>query len=87
MDFSAVVAADASAALYNLTATNTVAGGYITAHPSGTAVPEASSVNWSAGGQSRAALTVSSLAAAKKVGLFAFTPADAIVDLSGWFTS
>jgi hypothetical protein len=87
MDFSTIVTADAGAALYNLTATNTVAGGYLTAHPSGSPVPEASSVNWSAGGQSRAALTVSSLAAAKKVGLFALTPADAVLDLSGWFTS
>lgn len=87
MDFSSVVASNASAALYNLTATNTVAGGYLTAHPSGTGLPEASSVNWSAGGQSRAALTISSLAAAKKVGLFALTPADAVLDLSGWFTS
>ena len=50
------------AALYNLTATNTVAGGYLTAHASGTPVPDASSVNWSAAGQSRAALTISSLA-------------------------
>ncbi len=87
MDFSTVVAGDAGAALYNLTATNTVAGGFLTAHPSGSAVPEASSVNWSAGGQSRAALTISSLAAAKKVGLFAFSPADAVLDLSGWFSS
>ena len=88
MDFSTVRgSASAGAALYNLTATNTVAGGYLTAHPSGTPVPLASSVNWSAGGQSRAALTVSSLAAAKKVGLFALTPADAVLDLSGWFTA
>jgi hypothetical protein len=87
MDFSTFVAVDAGAALYNLTATNTVAGGFITAHPNGSGLPEASSVNWSAGGQSRAALTVSSLAAAKKVGLFAFSPADAVIDLSGWFTS
>jgi hypothetical protein len=87
MNFSNLVAGNASAALYNLTATNTVAGGYLTAHPSGSAVPEASSVNWSAGNQSRAALTISSLAAAKKVGLFAFTPADAVLDLSGWFSS
>jgi glucose/arabinose dehydrogenase len=87
MDFHHLVPPNAGAALYNLTATNTVAGGYLTAHPSGTVVPEASSVNWSAGGQSRAALTISSLAAAQKVGLFAFTATDAIIDLSGWFTS
>ena len=64
-----------------------MAGGYLTAHPSGSPLPEASSVNWSGGGQNRAALTVSSLAAAKKVGLFAFTATDAVIDLAGWFTS
>jgi len=87
MNFSTAVDPNAGAALYNLTATNTVAGGYLTAHPSGTPVPLASSVNWSAGGQNRAALTISSLASAMKVGLFAFTPADAVLDLSGWFTA
>ena len=86
MDFSPFVAASAVSALYNLTATNTVAGGFITAHPAGSAVPVASSVNWSGPGQSRAALTVSSLAAAKKVGLFAFSDVDAVIDLAGWFT-
>src|SRR5262249_5755837 len=34
MDFSPVVVSNATAALFNLTATNTVAGGYLTAHPS-----------------------------------------------------
>ncbi len=87
MDFSTSVGSTAVAALYNLTATNTVAGGYLTAHANGTPVPVASSVNWSGAGQNRAALTVSSLAAAKKVGLFAFTDTDAVVDLAGWFTS
>jgi len=87
MDFSTAIPGNAAAALYNLTATNTVAGGYLTAHPAGTPVPLASSVNWSAGGQNRAALTISSLAAAKKVGLFAFSPVDAVIDLSGWFTT
>jgi len=85
MDFTNFVAPGSGSALYNLTATNTVAGGYLTAHPFGSAVPEASSVNWSGASQNRAALTISSLASAGRNGLFAFTSADAIVDLAGWF--
>jgi hypothetical protein len=87
MDFTNFVAAGSGSALYNLTATNTVAGGYLTAHPAGTPVPLASSVNWSGPAQNRAALTISSLASGDKVGLFAFTGVDAIIDLSGWFSS
>jgi hypothetical protein len=84
-DFTTVVSGGAGSALYNLTATNTVAGGYLTAHPAGTPLPLASSVNWSGAQQHRAALTISSLSAAKKVSLFAFTDADAVIDLAGWF--
>jgi hypothetical protein len=87
MDFTTFVAAGSGSALYNLTATNTVAGGYLTAHPAGTPLPGASSVNWSGANQNRAALTISSLASADKTALFAFTSADAVIDLSGWFTS
>jgi glucose/arabinose dehydrogenase len=74
-----------SAVLYNLTATNTIAGGFITAHPAGTPLPAASSVNWSAAGQSRAALTVSSLASSNTVDLAASSSVDAVIDVSGWF--
>ena len=87
MDFTNFVAPDAVGALYNLTATNTVGGGFLTAHPAGTPVPLTSSVNWSGPGQHRAALTISSLASARKVGIFDFSDADAIIDLAGWFTS
>jgi glucose/arabinose dehydrogenase len=86
MDFTTFVSGTGSA-LYNLTATNTVAGGYLTAHPAGTPVPTASSVNWSGAQQNRAALTISSLASGGKVGLFAFSSVDAIIDLSGWFNA
>jgi glucose/arabinose dehydrogenase len=86
MDFTNSVSPGTGSALFNLTATNTVAGGYLTAHPAGTPVPAASSVNWSGPQQNRAALTISSLAASR-VSLFAFTAADAIIDLAGWFAT
>ena len=85
MNFTGLAPGPADAVLYNLTATNTVDGGFITAHPSNTLLPVASSVNWSGPGQNRAALTISSLAAANLVGLYAKTPVDAIIDVSGWF--
>jgi hypothetical protein len=85
MNFTGLAPGPADAVLYNLTATNTVDGGFITAHPSSTPLPVASSVNWSGPGQNRAALTISSLASANVVGLFAKTPVDAIIDVSGWF--
>ena len=85
MNFTGLAPGPATAVLHNLTATNTIAGGFITAHPHGTARPNASSVNWSASNQSRAALTVSSLAGGGIVDLYALTAVDAIIDVSGWF--
>ncbi len=85
MDFTTLMPGADAAVLYNLTATNSSAGGFITAHPSGTPRPNASSVNWSAAGQNRAALTISSLSGANTVKLYALTSVDAIIDVSGWF--
>jgi glucose/arabinose dehydrogenase len=87
LDLSTFVTPGSTGAIYNLTATNTVAGGYLTAHPAGTPLPLASSVNWSGPNQNRAALTITSLAANNKVGLFAFSAADAVVDLAGFFSA
>jgi hypothetical protein len=87
MDFTTFAPAGSGSVLYNLTATNTVAGGYLTAHPSGTPLPNASTVNWSGAQQNRAASAISSLASHGEVGLFALTNADAIIDVSGWFAS
>jgi len=85
MNFTGLAPSPSAAVLYNLTVTNTVDGGFITAHPASTPVPNASSVNWSGPDQNRAALTVSSLSSANVVGLFAKTPVDAVIDVSGWF--
>ena len=56
MNFTGLAPGPAAAVLYNLTITNTVDGGFITAHPASSPVPDASSVNWSGPGQNRAAL-------------------------------
>ena len=84
-DFTNVAPGPAAAVLANITVTNTVLGGYLTAHPAGAPVPNASSVNWSGPGQDRAALTITSLSSANRVGLYALTATDAIIDVSGWF--
>ncbi len=85
MNFTGLAPSPSDAVLYNLTATDTIAGGFITAHPVGTPLPNASSVNWSGPFQNRAALTVSSLASANSIDLTASTAVDAIIDVSGWF--
>jgi glucose/arabinose dehydrogenase len=87
MNFTSAEPGGEIAVLYNLTATNTSAGGYLTAHPQGTARPVASSVNWSGAGQSRAALTVSSLSGSGVVKIYALTATDALIDVGGWFQS
>ena len=51
MDFTTLTPGADAAVLYNLTVTNRIAGGFITAHPFGTARPNASSVNWSGPGR------------------------------------
>ncbi len=72
----------AMAVLTNLTATNTVGGGYLTAYPTAGPRPLASTVNWSGANQSRAALA----ALTPQLEVFAYSDADVVMDLSGWFT-
>ena len=76
---------EAIAQLTNVTATNTVAGGFLTTYAAGSVVGPASSVNWSGPDQHRAALTGGGLGAGA-IGLFASSPTDVVVDLAGWFT-
>lgn len=78
----------ATAVVYNLTATNTTAGGYLTAFP-GTQPnpPNASNLNFSAG-QTVAVLALTGYGDNGRVNLY--NPAgetDVIVDLAGYFTS
>jgi hypothetical protein len=52
-------ASGARAAVFNLTVTDTVGGGYLAAFPAGTAYQSTSSVNWSSTGSTIAALVIS----------------------------
>jgi hypothetical protein len=85
MDFSSLAPGPSSAVIYNLTAANTVSGGFLSARPSGTDFTGTSSVNWSGPNQVRSTLTISSLAGDNTVDLLASSATDAVIDVSGWF--
>jgi uncharacterized repeat protein (TIGR01451 family) len=85
LPFRPFVPAEATAVFANVTATNTVAGGFLTTYAAGSVVGPASSVNWSGPDQHRAALTGGDLGAGA-IGLYASSPTDVVVDLAGWFT-
>ena len=84
--YTARVSAGAIALVHNLTVDATGPGGFLTAYPTGSALPLASNVNWSGANQTRASATISNLANAGQVNYYAKTATDLIVDISGWFT-
>jgi uncharacterized repeat protein (TIGR01451 family) len=83
--FDRLVPAAATTVIYNLTATQTAAGGFLTTYAAGQSRPLASSVNWSGPDQNRAAFNGSALGAGRGVDNYAFSATDVIVDLAGWF--
>ena len=86
LPFGGLVPAAATSVIYNLTATQTAAGGFLTSYAAGQPRPLASSVNWSGPGQNRAAFNGSALGTGRGVDQFAYSATDVIVDLAGWFT-
>jgi LPXTG-site transpeptidase (sortase) family protein len=76
---------DATAAVVNLTITETFAPGFWTAFPSGTNLPLASSVNASFGGQTVASQAIVPLGNGA-FDVFAQTGGHLIVDVAGYFT-
>ncbi len=74
-----------SAAVVQLTVTNTTGPGYLTAYPTGSTPPTASNVNWASGQttSNRAVVTVGSNG---KISLFANSTTDVIVDVVGYFS-
>ncbi len=79
-----VVGVDANAAMLNITATNTVADGYVTVWPCGTPSPTASNLNISPGATvANAVLT--GLDAADEVCVSSNVATDIIIDVQGWF--
>jgi photosystem II stability/assembly factor-like uncharacterized protein len=85
---AAGVPQNATAAVLNVTATNTTAnGGYLVVYPAGGPLPTASSLNFDRG-QTVAVRQVVPLGAGGAITITAFnSSADVVVDLNGWFAS
>jgi uncharacterized protein YkwD len=76
----------AQAAVLNLTVTGTTASSYVSAYPAGEPRPNASNLNFSAGG-TVANRAMVKLGAGGKVSLFnGAGSADLIIDVNGWYT-
>jgi hypothetical protein len=74
-----------AAVAINLTITNPLDDGFLTASPSGVSVPNASNVNFSRG-QTVAGLAFTRLGANGAANLFSFASTNVIADVSGYFT-
>jgi hypothetical protein len=79
------VPADATALVVNLTATGSLAGGYLTAFAAGSARPGTSMVNTDGADQTRAATAIVPVSALG-IDVFASSSTHLIVDVFGWFT-
>jgi len=79
------VPADASAAVLNVTVTETQAPGYVTVWPCGSTRPTASSLNFVAG-STVANGVISKIGDGGKVCLFVSNPTQLIVDVAGYFS-
>jgi secreted trypsin-like serine protease len=77
---------EVSAVTLNVTATAPEAPGYLTAFPCGSAVPEASTVNYVAGQTVPNAATVP-LADDGSICVFTFSTSNVIVDVTGWYST
>jgi hypothetical protein len=73
-----------SAATVNLTVTNTHGGGYLTAFPCGTSLPNASNLNFGEG-QTIANLSITKVGADGAICIFTSATTDLVVDLNGGF--
>jgi hypothetical protein len=81
------VPATATAAVVNVTVTNTSAPGFLTVWPDGTAKPVASNVNWKTGKTNANRVTVS-LPADGKIDIFnSGGTTDVIVDVNGYYST
>ena len=75
-----------TAVLQNLTVTGTQGWGFLTAYPSGTTRPDASNLNYTGAGQTRAALTLTQLSADRIERVFSYGSTHVIVDRYGVFS-
>jgi len=75
----------ATAALINLTATNTNAAGFLSVFPNGTVWPGTSTINWFAANSNIANTTIVALDALRRFKVHAVGSADFVVDVIGFF--
>ncbi len=78
------IAADATAAVINLTTTNSTRGGYMTAFPCGQPAPPSSNLNWIAG-EDRAVGAIVGLGLGRTLCLMSEVPTNVIVDVTGYY--
>jgi M6 family metalloprotease-like protein len=79
------VPADASAVVLNVTAVTALTGGFVTVHPRGTGLPNASNLNF-APGQTIPNLVIARVGAGGDVCFFTSGVTHLIVDVAGWLT-
>lgn len=77
----------ASSVVLNLTATQTVGGGYLEAYPEGATRPTASNVNWSATGSTIPNLVVVPIGSDGNVSIYVHGTSHVIADVSGYFST
>jgi hypothetical protein len=77
----------ATSAVLNLTATQTVGGGYLEAYPEGATRPTASNVNWSATGTTIPNLVVVPIGSDGNVSIYVHGTSHVIADVSGYFST
>ena len=82
----ASVPAAASAVVLNVTATNSLAAGFVTVWPAGGPRPTVSNLNVVRAGQTIPNLVIVPVGANGTVSLFSQTGTDLVVDITGWFT-
>ena len=78
------IAADATAAVINLTTTNSTRGGYLAAFPCGQPAPPSSNLNWIAG-EDRAVGAIVGLGLGRTLCLISEVPTNVIVDVTGYY--
>lgn len=77
----------ATSVVLNLTATQTVGGGYLEAYPEGATRPTASNLNWSATGTTIPNLVVVPIGSDGNVSIYVHGTSHVIADVSGYFST
>jgi Arylsulfotransferase (ASST) len=78
------IAADATAAVINLTTTGSTRGGYMAAFPCGKPAPPSSNLNWIAG-EDRAVGAIVGLGLGRTLCLISEVPTNVVVDVTGYY--